>query len=157
MDVWSSQYISLMHVSLVPTRCVPPSEKWSGECSRISWAYSQKLVKTNDIARLLIITWHFPYNMFISIRVSMHTWALLGYTVRKAPSPGNLTWFTKPFLLVRGWGLGTRLDACGLVYIGQNMSCTCSRWHCATSRHMWCTDFHIRVNVMECTRTYFTA
>ena len=24
-------------------------------------------------------------------------------------SPRNLTWFTKPFLLMRGWGLGTRL------------------------------------------------
>ena len=35
---------------------------------------------------------------------------LLGYTVAKAPaSPRNLTWFTRPFILVRGWGLGTRL------------------------------------------------
>ena len=35
---------------------------------------------------------------------------LLGYTVAKAPaSPRNSTWFTRPFLLVRGWGLGTRL------------------------------------------------
>ena len=24
-------------------------------------------------------------------------------------SPRNSTWFTRPFLLVRGWGLGTRL------------------------------------------------
>ena len=37
-------------------------------------------------------------------------WALLGYTVTKAPaSPRNLTWSTRPFLLVRGWGLGMRL------------------------------------------------
>ena len=37
-------------------------------------------------------------------------WTLLGYTVAKAPaSPRNSTWFTRPFLLVRGWGLGTRL------------------------------------------------
>ena len=35
---------------------------------------------------------------------------LLGYNVAKAPtSPRNSTWFTRPFLLVRGWGLGTRL------------------------------------------------
>ena len=34
---------------------------------------------------------------------------LLGYTVAKAPtSPINSTWFPRPFLLVRGWGLGTR-------------------------------------------------
>ena len=38
-------------------------------------------------------------------------WMLLGYTVAKAPaSPRNSTWFTRPFLLVRGWGLGTRLS-----------------------------------------------
>ena len=37
---------------------------------------------------------------------------LLGYTVAKAPaSPRNLTWFTRQFLLVRGWGLGTRLGS----------------------------------------------
>ena len=35
---------------------------------------------------------------------------LLGYIVAKVcASPRNLTWFTRPFLLVRGWGLGTRL------------------------------------------------
>ena len=35
---------------------------------------------------------------------------LLGYIVAKAyASPGNLTWFTRLFLLVRGWCLGTRL------------------------------------------------
>ena len=37
-------------------------------------------------------------------------WTLLGYTAAKAPaSPRNSTWFTRLFLLVRGWGLGTRL------------------------------------------------
>jgi len=36
---------------------------------------------------------------------------LLGYNVAKASaSPRNSTWFTRPFLLVRGWGLGTRLS-----------------------------------------------
>ena len=36
--------------------------------------------------------------------------SLLGYNVAKAcASPRNSTWFTRPFLLVRGWGLGTRL------------------------------------------------
>ena len=35
---------------------------------------------------------------------------LLGYNVAKAStSPRNSTWFTRPFLLVRGWGLGTKL------------------------------------------------
>ena len=37
-------------------------------------------------------------------------WTLLGYTVTKVPgSPRSSTWFTRPFLLVRGWGLGTSL------------------------------------------------
>ena len=37
-------------------------------------------------------------------------WSLLGYIVTKAcTSPRNSTWFTRPFLLVRGLGLGTRL------------------------------------------------
>ena len=35
---------------------------------------------------------------------------LLGYTVAEAPaSPRNSTWFTRLFLLMRGWGLGMRL------------------------------------------------
>ena len=44
------------HTSLVPTPRTPPGEKRSGERSRISWAYSPKWWKTNEIARSLIIT-----------------------------------------------------------------------------------------------------
>ena len=40
----------------IPVCVHPPAEKRSGEQSQISWAYSPKLVKTNEIARLLIIT-----------------------------------------------------------------------------------------------------
>ena len=39
----------------MPSLCVPPGEKRSGERSRISRAYSQKVVRTNEIVRLLII------------------------------------------------------------------------------------------------------
>ena len=42
--------------SLVPTPRAPPSEKRSGERSRISWAYSPKRWKTNEIVKSLIIT-----------------------------------------------------------------------------------------------------
>jgi len=42
--------------SLVPTPRAPPGEKRSGERSRISWAYSPKRWKTNEIARSLLIT-----------------------------------------------------------------------------------------------------
>ena len=52
--------------SLVPRLCVPHCEKQSGELSRISWAYYPKRVMTNEIARLVIITYHFPYNGKIS-------------------------------------------------------------------------------------------
>ena len=48
--------LCLQTCSLMPTPRVPPSEKRSGERSRISWAYSPKWWKTNEIARSLIIT-----------------------------------------------------------------------------------------------------
>ena len=40
-------------LSLVPTLHAPPGEKRSGERSRISWAYSPKWWKINEIARSL--------------------------------------------------------------------------------------------------------
>ena len=41
-------------------------------------------------------------------------WTLLGYTLAKpCTNPNNLTWFTRPFLLVGEWGLGMRLTQCG--------------------------------------------
>ena len=52
-----------------------------------------------------------PTNLFVSIRVFEQVWrkTLLGYNAIKAcASPRNLTWLTRPFLLMRGWGLGTR-------------------------------------------------
>ena len=42
--------------SLVPHPHTPPSEKRSGEQSRISWAYYPNVVMTNEIARSAIIT-----------------------------------------------------------------------------------------------------
>ena len=42
--------------SLVPTPRALPGEKWSGERSRISWAYSPKRWKTNELARSVIVT-----------------------------------------------------------------------------------------------------
>ena len=53
--------------SLVPTLHAPSGVKWSGEQSRISWAYYPKWVMTNEIVRLLIITQHFPYNSKICL------------------------------------------------------------------------------------------
>ena len=42
--------------SLVTSPRAPPGEKRSGERSRISWAYYSKAVRTNEIARSVIIT-----------------------------------------------------------------------------------------------------
>ena len=42
--------------SLVTSLRVPPGEKQSGEQSRISWAYYSKAVRTNEIARSVVIT-----------------------------------------------------------------------------------------------------
>ena len=42
--------------SLVTSPRTPPREKRSGERSRISWAYYPKAVRTNEIARSVIIT-----------------------------------------------------------------------------------------------------
>ena len=51
------------------TSLVPPSEKQSGEQSRISWAHSPKVVRTNEIARLLItsVTTVKNFNLYSSI------------------------------------------------------------------------------------------
>ena len=47
---------SPMPSSLVPRLHMPPGEKWSGEQSRISWAYYPNVVMANEIARSVIIT-----------------------------------------------------------------------------------------------------
>ena len=42
--------------SLVTSPQVPPGKKQSGEQSQISWAYYPRVVRTNEIARSVIIT-----------------------------------------------------------------------------------------------------
>ena len=59
--------------SLVLRLHVPPGEKWSSEQSRISWAYSPKVVVTNEIARSIICSTSFTtVKIFISTQVSVH-------------------------------------------------------------------------------------
>ena len=50
-------------------RLVCSGEKLSGEQSQISWAYSQTVVKTNEIEELLIIN-STSLKAFLSTRVS---------------------------------------------------------------------------------------
>ena len=63
-------------------------------------------------------------------------WSLLGYIVAKAcTSPRNLTWFTRPFLLVRGWGLGTRLGSHVIVW--GHMYLHAGSCDCMVSQVLW--------------------
>ena len=58
---------------------------------------------------VIISTWaSVPF--FFWVGLAWMFWTLLGDNVAKAcASPRNSTWLTRPFLLMRGWGLGTRL------------------------------------------------
>ena len=56
------------NISLVPRPRAPPGEKQSGEQSRFSWAYSPKVVRTNEIALSGIIMQHFSKYLYLSIR-----------------------------------------------------------------------------------------
>ena len=60
------QYPKESTTNLVPSPYVPPSEKRSGEQSRIYWAYYPKVVRTNEIARLLHSTSLIAIKFFIS-------------------------------------------------------------------------------------------
>ena len=91
---------------------------------------------------------------------------LLGYNVAKAPaSPRNSTWFTTLFLLVRGWGLGTRLAHCththmqatptthALTYSHMPFTCTPCAHHThthASHTHYTCTHSHMPFTCTPC-------
>ena len=87
----------------------PPGEKQSGEQSWISWVCYPKVVRTNEIARSVIIRstslttispLEYPH-LFERVCCKI----FLGWHSRKSViGPRNLT---RPFLLLRGWGLGT--------------------------------------------------
>ena len=67
-------FLRITTTSLMPCPCMPPGDKRSGEQSRISWAYYPKRVMTNENARLVIITWNFPYNSkFVHCHSSIRT------------------------------------------------------------------------------------
>ena len=96
--------------SLVPHPRSPPGKK---QCGERSWAYYPKVVMTNEIVRLVIIMYRFPYNSKICSSPFWAGWPqniVVRFIVAKGcASARNLTWFTRPFPLVRGWGLGVRL------------------------------------------------
>ena len=64
---WGEGGASNCESSLVTSPRVSPSKKLSGEQSQFSWTYYPNLVRTNEIARSLILTQHFPYNSRICL------------------------------------------------------------------------------------------
>ena len=105
-------------VSSLPSPHAPPGEKWSGERGLISWACSQKVVRTNEIVRwwlfhstslttvTFVITYviEYPYLSWpglVQISLNVARLHLQNFALAH--------WFTRPFLLVRGKGLGPRL------------------------------------------------
>ena len=88
------------HLSLMPSLCVPLGKILSGERSRISWAYYPKVVRTNEIMTSL---GGMSVKCFERCQVTLLQKHVLAQEIS--------TWFTRPFLLVRGWGLGTRLGS----------------------------------------------
>ena len=84
-------------------------------------------------------------------------WSLLSYIVTKAcASPRYSTWFTRPFLLGRGWGLGTRLPCSQatrrfyLLAVEKNWypsSPTSSSSAMRTKSYSWCADDLPQLNV----------
>ena len=98
--------------SPVPSLRTPPETVW--------WTKSNFLglfPKSGKDQWDWISTLHFPYNINFFLPLLKHPylfWAdlayrsLLGYTVAKVcVSPGKSTCFTRLFLLMRGWGVGT--------------------------------------------------
>ena len=51
-----------------------PSGKWSHECSQMSWAYSQNVVRTNEIERLLLGIINITYHFSCSSNFSLSAW-----------------------------------------------------------------------------------
>ena len=69
--------------SLVPSPRAPPGDKRSGEQSRISWAYSPKRWKSNEIARSLIITYTSLTTLkFILLHSSSRSFFLSGLSAK---------------------------------------------------------------------------
>ena len=70
-----------------------------------SWVLHMSLLVSCPAHSTFLTTITFLY-LYVPFLTSM----LQGYIVTKVcASPKNWTWFTTLFLLVRGWGLGTRL------------------------------------------------
>ena len=63
-----------LYSSLLPRPHVPPGEKWSGEQSRVSWAYYPNIVMTNEIVRSVIIMYTFLITVkFVHLHWSIRT------------------------------------------------------------------------------------
>ena len=152
--------VSFSRHSLVPSPCTPPSKKQSGERSRIAWVCSQEVVRTNEIARLVILTKHFLHNskifyLYSSIRTFFERvwhkmfWMLLGYTVAEVcTSPRNSTLFTRLFLPIPHQRRTRLLQAL------KQFSDTCSTYSAVRHGNVWEVQ-HICIILARCYVTLF--
>ena len=102
--------------NLVPSPSMHPSEKWSGDWSQISCTYllprsckDQWDCEINNFG-----TSHTTAKIYLHLAYFERVWckmfqALLGDTRKSVRQCKKFIWFTRPFLLVRGWGLGMSL------------------------------------------------
>ena len=81
--------VTMSNKSLVPSPCMPPSEKWSGEQSQISWAYYPKHVAKHqwDVLVISITLIKSFSNPAPRLHPSIHH--LQGWFVHVLREPGN--------------------------------------------------------------------
>ena len=85
---WCPHYRGSTVVSYPVRVCLPVRKSLVNKVEFLSWAYSPKVVRTNRSVCEI-------GNYYLALPVTKV------YAI-----PRNSTWFTRPFLLVRGWGSG---------------------------------------------------
>ena len=87
------------------------------------------MLRTNEIARSEIITSLTTVTFLISTQVSIPFLSGFGTVTKVCTCVRNLTWFTRPFFLVRGWDLGMKLSTVSFgdsnMPFGSNMRMFC--------------------------------
>ena len=117
------------HLVSCPARVRLPARNGLVKEVEFKWAYSPKVVRTNKLLSTSL-TGVINLCTFSEQIWRKMIWTLLNDTVTKVcASPRNSTWFTRPFLLMRGWGLQMRLHPTILDFAGRgNSLVNCLYW-----------------------------
>ena len=100
------------HLQLSVQVIVTAGFKWNQAINVLfmNWSRDDNHEINSEWPRLIFVHLYLDIRTFFEQIGHKMFWLLLGYTIAKAcTSTRNSTWFTRPFLLVRVWGLGTRL------------------------------------------------